>query len=70
MKIKYDPKVDAMRIEFKPISVKCKELDEDIILDLGPDNEICGIEILSASKKLFENPDDPNLTVENIRVLV
>jgi uncharacterized protein YuzE len=70
MKIKYDPKVDAMRIEFKPISVRCRELDEDIILDIGPDDEICGIEILGASKKLFENPDEPNLRVENIKVLI
>ena len=69
MLIKYDESVDALRIQFKPISVRNQQLDDDVIIDLGKDNEICGIEILNASKRLFEIPDEPSLTVENIKVL-
>lgn len=50
------------------VSVKCREIEDDIILDLGPEDEICGIEILGASKKLFENSKEPELTVENIKI--
>jgi uncharacterized protein YuzE len=68
MKIKYDPKVDVTRREFKPVSVCCKQLDNDVILDLGPDDEIWDIEILGVSKRLFEKSDKPELPVENIKV--
>lgn len=51
MKIKYDPEVDAAYISFKkgPAQVTTLRLSEDVAVDLGPHEEIVGIEILDAS---------------------
>lgn len=50
-KIKYDPEVDASYISFKkrPTQVTTIRITEDIAVDLGPKEEIVGIEILDAS---------------------
>ncbi|MCD6574036.1 MAG: DUF2283 domain-containing protein [Thermoplasmata archaeon] len=53
MKISYDPDTDALYIIFKKRNYKMsKELERDIIFDYSKDNEIIGVEILNASKKL------------------
>ncbi|MEZ4960850.1 MAG: DUF2283 domain-containing protein [Saprospiraceae bacterium] len=56
MKVKYDTKLDILRIKFseKPIA----ESDEDhkgVIIDYDEDGNILGIEIIAASKKIM-NP--------------
>ena len=56
MKVKYDSKLDILRIKFsdKPVA----ESDEDrkgIIIDYDEEGNILGIEIMSASKKII-NP--------------
>jgi uncharacterized protein YuzE len=56
MKIKYDPKVDVIRITLKDVAIE--ESDEEtpgIILDFDSSNNVVGIEILQASKRI----DDP-----------
>jgi uncharacterized protein YuzE len=68
MLVKYDKEVDALRIQFKSISVRNQQIDDDVIIDLDKDNSICGIEVLNASKKLFDNQSQPEMIVENLTV--
>jgi uncharacterized protein YuzE len=70
MKIKYDPQVDAAYISFKkgPTEVTTIRLTEDIAIDLGPNEEIVGIEILDASEHFDFKKEKPEIKLENIRV--
>lgn len=70
MKLKYDPEVDAAYISFKkgPVEVTTIRLTEDIAIDLGPEEEIVGIEILDASEHLDFKRDQPKIELENISV--
>lgn len=70
MKIKYDPEVDAAYISFKkgPTEVTTIHLSEDIAIDLGPNEELVGIEILDASEQLGFEKGKPAIELENIRV--
>jgi len=54
MHILYDTKKDALylRLDDRKQQVLNKRLSEDIVLDMGDDNRIVGIEILDASKHL------------------
>ncbi len=52
MNISYDNSVDAMYIKFKDGSFGSnKEVAKGIILDLSPEQEVLGIEILDASER-------------------
>ena len=66
MKITYDPDVDAAYIYFKKGKgqVTTIRLSEDIAVDLGPNEEIWGIEVLSAAKHLGEAVTGRRLKVE------
>lgn len=68
MKIKYDPKVDALYISFKkgPTQVTTIRISEDVAVDLGPHEEIAGIEILSASEHLKFIKKKPKVELENL----
>ncbi|MCX8014668.1 MAG: DUF2283 domain-containing protein [candidate division WOR-3 bacterium] len=68
MKIKYDPKVDALYISFKrgPTQVTTIRLTEDVAIDIGPNEEIMGIEILDASENLKISKVEPQVELENI----
>ena len=68
MKITYDPEVDAAYISFKkgPTQVTTIHLTEDIAIDLGPGEEVVGIEVLSASLHLGIIKDQPQVQLENI----
>jgi uncharacterized protein YuzE len=70
MKIKYDSKVDALYISFKkkPTQVTTIRLTEDVAIDLGPNEEIMGIEVLDASEHLKIRKDEPRVELENIAV--
>jgi len=70
MKIKYDPDVDAAYISFKkgPTEVTTIRLTEDIAIDLGPNEEIVGIEILDASEHFSFKKENPKIELENIKV--
>ncbi len=69
MKIKYDPKVDAAYISFKkgPTQVTTVRLTEDVAVDLGPHEEIVGIEVLDASKHLGIDKAQPSVELENLK---
>lgn len=69
MKLKYDPEVDALYISFKkgPTQVTTIRLTDDVSMDLGPKEEISGIEILSASEHLgFLKKNKLKVELENI----
>ncbi len=70
MKITYDPQVDAAYISFKkgPTQVTTIHLTEDIAIDLGPGEEVVGIEVLAASKHLGISREHPEILLENLRV--
>ncbi len=70
MKVTYDPRVDAAYISFKkgPVQVTTIRLTEDVAVDLGPGEEIVGIEILDAAQHLGFSRERPELEVENIHV--
>lgn len=52
MKIYYDDKIDLLYIRFdeRKQQVVNKKVTEDIVLDIGDQDKIVGIEILDASK--------------------
>jgi len=54
MQILYNAKTDLLylRLDDRKQQVINERLSEDIVLDLGEDNKIVGIEILNASKHL------------------
>jgi len=53
MRITYDPKYDVLYLKLgETEKVYCKEIDEDITMDLDAAGKLAGIEILSASKHI------------------
>jgi uncharacterized protein YuzE len=68
MKISYDPDVDALYISFKqgPTELTTIRLSEDFAIDLGPKEEIIGIEILDASEHLNLERLQPKVILENL----
>ncbi|MEX2165017.1 MAG: DUF2283 domain-containing protein [Sulfuricaulis sp.] len=63
MKIQYFQDTDTLYIELKPVEVsETKDLDEDTLLDLDRNGNICGITIEHASKLT----DIPHFTFEQI----
>lgn len=68
MRISYDPDVDAAYIRFVdgPVECQSQEISEDIILNLGPRQELVGIEILSASEVLHLDPKSPSVEIQNL----
>ena len=70
MRINYDPEVDAAYISFKrgPVQVTTIRITEDVAIDLGPGEEIVGIEILDASENLGFSRERPRIQLENLEV--
>ena len=70
MKVRYDPEVDVAYVSFKkgPTQVTTVRITEDVAVDLGPNEEIVGIEILDASEHLGFSREHPEIEVENLRV--
>lgn len=71
MKITYDPEVDAAYIYFaekEPLEATTIRLTEDIAVDLGPGEEIVGIEILDASRHLGLSKAEPKVKLENLQL--
>ena len=54
MQIVYDSEKDLLylRLDRRPQQVENRRLSDDIVLDVGEDEKIVGIEILDASKQL------------------
>ncbi len=70
MKISYDEEVDAAYIRFteKPAQVTTQRISEDVAINFGEDNEVVGIEILSAHKHLFPQRENLHIEIENAEV--
>jgi len=69
MKITYDSKYDVLYLKFKDIKeVVCKNLTDDITIDIDERGKIAGIEILSASKHIDLDKLLPIETKEKISV--
>ena len=68
MKLRYDPQVDALYITFKsePTEVTTIRINEDVAVDLGPGEEVVGIEVLDASQHLSIDPKAPRVALENL----
>lgn len=63
MKIKYFQDTDTLYIEFKPENVaETKDLDENTLLDLDGNGNICAITVEHAS----ERADIPHFSFEQI----
>ena len=54
MQIKYDASVDALYIRFVDEPVECEiiHLNDRVAINIGPEEQIVGIEILDASEKI------------------
>jgi len=53
MRISYDPKYDILYIKFGDAEkVLCKDIDEDITMDIDAQGRLAGLEVLSASKHM------------------
>ena len=54
MNIEYDTKNDLLSLRFDgmPTTTVNKRISDDIVLDIGPDDKIIGIEIMDASKNI------------------
>lgn len=54
MNIQYDTKSDLLylRFELSSTTIVNKRVSEDIVLDIGADDKIIGIEIMDASKHI------------------
>lgn len=53
MKISYDPKADALYIQFQEGRVgKTKKVEEGILIDLDNSGKIFGIEIIGLSERM------------------
>jgi uncharacterized protein YuzE len=67
MKVKYYPDTDTLFIEFKDANVsKARELDEDTMLDVDAQGNICGITIEHAKSRA----DAPNFSFENAAAVI
>lgn len=53
MKITYDPKADALYIQFQDGSVgKTKKIDDGILIDVDKEGRLFGLEIIGVSERM------------------
>ena len=69
MKISYDPEVDAVYIRLIEGKQECRtvRLNEEIALNIGPNETLVGIEILDA-KQVLGQGELPRIVLENVPV--
>jgi len=67
MKISYDAEVDALYIRLLEGEYQCRtlRLTDEVSLDIGPGEELVGVEILDA-KKVLGNGALPTVVLENV----
>jgi uncharacterized protein YuzE len=55
MQVEYDIKYNIGYIKFKekPVQVTSLKVSEDLVVDMGPDGSIYGIELLNLREQLF-----------------
>ncbi len=66
MRISYDPEADAAYLYLREgvAQVRTVRVTDDLSVDLGPGEELVGLEILSASRYLGFSPTGKPRTVE------
>ena len=71
MKISYDPEVDAMYIRLVDGDIECRtlRLNNEIALNIGPNEILVGIEILDA-KQVIGKGELPQVSLENVKLSV
>jgi uncharacterized protein YuzE len=69
VKISYDPEVDALYIRLIEGEYECRtlRLNEEIALNIGPDEVLVGIEILDA-KQVLGKGELPPIVLENVKL--
>lgn len=67
MKLRYDPDADALYVRFVEGPRQCHtiRINDRVALDLGPGEELVGIEVLDACESL-EGFDRENIRLENL----
>lgn len=67
MRISYDAEVDALYIRLVEGEYECRtlRLNDEIALNIGPGEQLVGIEILDA-RELLGKGDLPRVVLENI----
>lgn len=67
MKISYDPSVDALYIRFVEGPVECEvlRLNDRVAVNIGPGEQVVGIEVLDASEVL-EGLKERKVHLENL----
>lgn len=67
MRISYDPEVDALYIRLIEEQLECRtvRLNDEIALNIGPYEQLVGIEILDA-KEILGKGELPAVILENI----
>lgn len=67
MKISYDPSVDALYIRFVEGPVECEVLclNDRVAVNIGPGEQVVGIEVLDASEVL-EGLKERTVHLENL----
>ena len=70
MKISYDPSVDALYIRFVEGSVECEviRLNDWVSINIGPHEQVVGIEVLDASEVL-SGIKDKKVELENLATI-
>ncbi|HEV2234329.1 MAG TPA: DUF2283 domain-containing protein [Terriglobia bacterium] len=67
MRISYDSEVDALYIRLLEGSYQCRtlRLTEEVSLNIGPDEQLVGIEVLDAKAILGKGPF-PTVLLDNV----
>ena len=67
MRITYDPSVDALYIRFVEGPVQCEvvRLNDRVAVNIGPGEQVVGIEVLDASE-LLEGLRERKVYLENL----
>ena len=67
MRISYDAEADALYIRLMEGEIECRNvpLRENVTLDLGPEDQLVGIEILSPAATLGEG-ELPKVIIDNL----
>lgn len=67
MKMSYDPETDSLYIRLleRPQECRTLRLNDDVALNIGPNETLVGIEVLDAHR-MFDTPERPAILLENI----
>lgn len=66
MRISVNRKLNVayIHLQDRPDAVETKRLSDDLLMDVGPDGTVCGLELLNASEQL-RSADLAELSVED-----